>query len=78
LVIKSESLFITKPFDVAKFFFYYYFFGKVGKLKQDMPTMNSVASYSCIIKIIIIIIIMEEKKRKFEFCKVSVGEVEKV
>ena len=48
--------------------------GKVGKLKQEMPMRNSEQLYSCIKKT------NNGRKAvcKFEFCKVSVGEVEKV
>ena len=42
-----------------------YFIGKVGKLRQEMQTMNSEQSYSCI------------KKKSLNFV-VSVGEVENV
>ena len=38
-----------KTFDVANYFSYY-FNGKVGKLRQEMPTMNSESSYSYIKK----------------------------
>ena len=34
--IKSDGLFIRKPFDVANYF-NDYLFGKVGKLRQEMP-----------------------------------------
>ena len=47
--IESEVLFITKPFDVANYF-NDYFIGKVGKLRQEMPTTNSEQLYSCIKK----------------------------
>ena len=68
--IKSDGLFITKPFDVANYF-NDYFIGKVGKLRQKMPTTNSEPSHSCIKKQI-----TKEKHCKFEFCKVSVREVD--
>ena len=71
--IESDRLFITKPFDVANYF-NYYFIGKLGKLdKQSKPMTNSEQLYSCIKKTI-----MNGKQCKFEFCKVSVGEVEKL
>ena len=47
--IESDGLFITKPFDIANYF-NDYFIGKVGKLRQEMPTMNNEPSYSCIEK----------------------------
>jgi hypothetical protein len=43
--IKSDALFITKPFDVANYF-NDFFIDKVGKLRQEMPSTNSEASYS--------------------------------
>jgi hypothetical protein len=63
--IKSDGLFITKPFDVANYFNDHF----IGKLRQEMPTANSEPSYSCIKKRI-----MKERHFKFEFCEVSVGE----
>ena len=60
--IESDGLVITKPFDVANYF-YNYFIGKVGKLRQEMPTTNSEQLYSCMKKRI-----MKEKQCKFEFC----------
>ena len=45
--IESDGLFITKPFDVANYF-NDYFIGKVGKLRQEMPTTNSEQLYLCI------------------------------
>ena len=45
--IESDGLFITKPFDVANYF-NYYFIGKLGTLRQEMPTTNSEPSYSWI------------------------------
>ena len=38
--IKSDGLFITKPFDVANYL-NDYFIGKVGKRRQEMLTMNN-------------------------------------
>jgi hypothetical protein len=35
--IESDGLFITKPFDFAKYF-NYYLIGKVGQLRHVMPT----------------------------------------
>ena len=66
--IKSDGLFITKPFDVANYFNDHF----IGKRRQEMPTTNSEPSYLCIKKLI-----TKEKHCKFEFCKVSVGEVGK-
>ena len=43
--IESDGLFITKPVVVANYF-NDYFIGKVGKLRQEMPTVNSEPSYS--------------------------------
>jgi hypothetical protein len=37
--IESDCLFITQPFDVATYF-NDYVIGKVGKLRQEMPTIN--------------------------------------
>ena len=54
-------------------YFNYYFSGKVGKLKQEMPTMNSEQLYSCIKKQI-----MKVKQCKLAICTVSVGEVERL
>ena len=54
-------LFITKPFDVN--------IGKVGKLRQEMPTTNSESLCSCIKKLI-----LKEKHCKFEFCKIIVSD----
>ena len=70
--IESDGLFITKAFNIAKYL-YGYFIVKVGKLRQEMPTTNDEPSYSCLKKQI-----MKEKHWKFEFCKVGVGEVEKL
>ena len=70
--IESDGLFITKQFDVANYL-NDYFIGKVGKLRQEIPKTNSEPSYSCIKKQI-----MKEKHCNFTFCKVSVGEVEKI
>ena len=38
--IELDGLFITKTVNVANYF-NDYFIGKVGKLRQEMPTMNS-------------------------------------
>ena len=70
--IESDSLIITKPFDVGNYLMIIdYFIGKVGKLRQEMPTTNSEQLYSCVKKQII-----KGKQCKFEFCKFSVGEVD--
>ena len=66
--IESDGLFITKPFDVANFIDYL-----ICKIRQEMPTMNSEPSYSRTQKEI-----MKEKHCKLEFCKVSVGVVQKL
>jgi hypothetical protein len=66
---KSDGLLITKPFDAANYF-NDYFIGKVGKLRQEMPITNH--------RIHALKKIMEEKHYKFEFCKVHVGEVERL
>ena len=47
--IKSDGLFITKPFDVGNYL-NDYFIGKVGELRQEMPTTNSEQLYSCVTK----------------------------
>ena len=60
-----------EKFDVANYFIDN-FIGKVGKLRQEMPTTNSEQLYSCILKK------YERKALQVEFCKVSVGEVEKL
>ena len=49
--IKSDGLFITKPFDVANYF-NDYFIGKVDKLRQEMPTANSEPPYSNFVKLV--------------------------
>ena len=45
--IESDGLFIIKPFDVGNYF-NDDFIGKVGRLRQEIPTKNSEPSYSCI------------------------------
>ena len=67
---ESDGLFITKPFDVANYL-KGFLISKVGKHRQELPKTNSEQSYSCIKKLI-----MKEKHCKFEFCQVSVGDVE--
>ena len=69
--IESDGFFNTNPLDVANYF-NDYLIGKVGKLRQEMPTTNFEPLYSCIKQRMI-----KEKHCKFEFCKVSGGEVEK-
>ena len=49
--IKSDGLFITKPFEVANYS-NDYLIGKVGKLRQEIPPTNREQIYSCTKKLI--------------------------
>ena len=64
--IESSGSIITKPFDVND-----YLNGQRGQIQAE--NANSEPSYSSIKNLI-----MKEKHCKFEFCKVSVGEVDKL
>ena len=70
--IEVEGTFLTKPVDIANYF-NDYFTNKVCKLRQEMPTPHCEPLYSCIQDKI-----MNDKKCSFEFCKVTIEEVEKL